>query len=160
MLQHCTCKTFGHVSSTWPVSLVFLERVKFAAHAPVIVLCMLWDHQVHPEHLGFLHYTQSHGIGMQGNQNLRELQGDVCNPCCVHAHSRHEHKGFSRCWGYKHGYLLSPGAEHAFSAKGSKALLLGKHYKPVPLPPVFLFFIVSSRLTWCFLTGRHHWSSL
>lgn len=32
-----------------------------------------------------------------------------------------------------------------------------KHYKPVPLSPVFLFFIVSSRLTRCFLTG---WASL
>lgn len=122
MLQHCTCKTFGHVSSTWPVSLVFLESVKFAANASVIVLCMLWDHQVHPERLGFIHYAQSHVIGMQRNQTLREFHWDVCNPCCVHAHSRLKHSGFSRCWGYKQGYWFSPGAEQAFSAKGGKVL--------------------------------------
>lgn len=59
---------------------------------------------------------------MQRNQTLRELHWDVCNPCCVHAHSRHEHSGFARCWGYKHGHFFSLGAEQAFSAKGGKVL--------------------------------------
>lgn len=126
----------------------YFLSVKFAANAPVIVLgcsgiigCIL----------SFMHYAQSPVIGMQRSQTLREPQWDVSSPCCVHAHARLEHNGFSGCWGYKHGYLYRNSLlkEARFFAG-----LPRKHYKPVPLSLVPLFFVVSSRWTWFFPTGR------
>lgn len=132
------------------MSLVFLE-CEICCKRSCNCSGMLWDHRVHPEPLGFIHYAQSPVIGMQRSQTLREPHWDVCSPCCVHAHSRLEHNGFSQCWGHKHGYLCRDSLleEARFFAGLSR-----KHYKPVPLSPVPLFFIVSNRLTWFFPTGR------
>lgn len=138
------------------MSLVFLE-CEICCKRSCNCSGMLWDHRVHPEPLGFIHYAQSPVIGMQRSQTLREPHWDVCSPCCVHAHSRLEHNGFSQCWGHKHGYLCRDSLleEARFFAGLSR-----KHYKPVPLSPVPLFFIVSNRLTWFFsnragITGAH-----